>query len=75
MGMGGGMGMNQAQAVGLINAETHPHVRMICRHCNSTHMGPMGKPLGCHHCVCEKCNGSGWNHHKGHKCMVMEVRD
>jgi hypothetical protein len=71
VGMGMGMGMMMMEPVG--PGTQHPHVRPQCFHCNNTHRGICGNPFKCNHCVCVKCHGSGFNMHKGHACMLMEV--
>jgi len=69
--VGGGMGMGMMEPVG--PGTSHPHVNPMCYHCQNTHRGICGNPMKCHHCVCIKCNGTGFNYHKGHACMIMEV--
>ena len=71
------VGMNRAPVVEVIvpvgPGTQHPHVKPICFRCNNTHRGPCGVMWKCHHCVCIKCNGTGFNYHKGHACMIMET--
>ena len=77
MGMGGGVVIEEIRPMGMGGAviveEVRPHVKPMCFRCNNTHRGPCGKPWNCHHCVCIKCHGTGWNAFAGHKCHIMET--